>query len=80
MKYVSPIFEVVALETKDIICASATNPLVTPGVVYKGNDNAAIEAAQNAQLIQEEDAETGELKTTGVSVSVSFNNLFKSSN
>lgn len=76
MKYVSPIFEVVALETKDIICVSATNP-ATPGVVYKGNDNAAIEAAQNAQLIKEEDAETGELKTTGVSVSVSFNNLFK---
>lgn len=71
MKYVSPIFEVVALETEDIICAS--NP-ETPGVIYKGNDDAAVEAANNAYVFTEK--EDG-VDVTGVSVSVSFNNLFK---
>ena len=72
MKYVSPIFEVEALSTEDIMAVSTYK---AHNVFFEGNETAALEAAESVEVKDEVDEVTGETKKS-ISVSVSFGNLF----
>ncbi len=71
MKYVSPICELEAFETEDIMAVSANTPLVN----YSGNKDALMSDGTYTF-----DAETGDKvepgQGNGVSVAVDFNKLF----